>query len=115
MRLARGVGMKTEWIDCVVEIPVDPVEVIKPNLPQLLPTHPTMAIGCCLDEHRWGSVVKMPTQWNLDNIDFFASLPRLHPVGGILGVINFSPAIPLPQIIGMAIFFHEGEVVLEPA
>ena len=37
------------------------------------------------------------------------ALPRLHPIGSLLRIIDLRPAIPGSQIIGMAIFLHHAE------
>src|SRR5262249_35068827 len=98
--------MNSNRVNRIVVVAVQPIKVIKPDLTKGLTGHPAVAIREFFYKHgRWG-VVKMPTDWEFDDIHFRPPPPRLHPVACFFFLVYFGPTVASPKIVREKVVLH---------
>ena len=58
VRLTGAIRMDTQRIDCVIVVPINPVELIFPDLLKVFTSHPAVAVRESFDEHGRRGVIE---------------------------------------------------------
>jgi len=111
LRMSREIGVEIDGEYGMVQLPVDPVELVAPHLFQLSWVDPAMTVGVGLDEHHRRQVIEVPVRRNLDQIGLLAADQRLHPVLGIRGIIDFGPGLTHTDPVDGEVVVHQRVVV----
>lgn len=111
MRPAGDIRMDGNREDELVVLAIEIVKVVSPDILDIAGIHEPMAVGSRLDEHHRRQVVNVPVGWDFHQTRVVAFNHGLHPFVGLLGVVDFGPAVPGAQVIGLAVFVAHAVVV----
>src|SRR3954451_8139422 len=111
---AGDVGVEGDGEDGVVHLPIDPVELVLPQLLDVLRADEAVAVGAGLDEHHRRQVVEVPRRRDLNEVGLLAPDERLHPFpGGGRVIVDFGPSVTDPHVVRGVIVVHQRVVVQE--
>ena len=111
LRSATDVGVNRHGEHGVVELSVDPVELIAPHLFDVARVHKAMTIRRFFDEHHRRQIIEIPVGGDLDEVRLFPTHQRSHPLRRRPRVVDFRPAIANTDIVRMEVVMHEAVVV----
>src|SRR5215211_698741 len=112
LRPAAHIRVDGQAVRRVVHLPVDPVELVAPQLLDVVRVDEAVAVRRALDEHHRRQVVEVPVAPDLDEVYFLAAHERLHPLLGRLGVVDLGPRVAHPRVVRGEVAVLETVVVL---
>ena len=72
-----------------------------------------VAVWSPFDEHHRREVVEVPAGRDLDQVGLLAADERLHPLLGLLRVVDLRPRVADADVVGVEVLVHQGVVVLD--
>ena len=99
--------------EALLLFPVMKLELIHPQLLNISRVDPAVTVRRFLNEHHRRQVVKIPTGRNLHQTCHGTLFQRLHPVVGMLLVIDWVPLVACTQVIALTIVVRETVIVVQ--
>ena len=110
VRMARDVRVDRHGKAKIVVLPVKEVEVVSPQVLDVLWVYPPVRVGRFLDEHHWGEIVQIPICGDLDEAGVRAFLQGLHPVVGVFAVVDWRPFVTSAEVVGQTVVMGEAVI-----
>lgn len=95
----------------LVVLSVEVVEVVAPQVLHISRIHPPVRVRRFLDEHHRWKIVQVPICGDLNQPGGGSLLEWLHPVVGVLVVVDGGPAVADAEVVREAVVVAEGVVV----
>ena len=108
--MTAHVRMNGHRIAKVIVFPVEIIEVVPPEVLDVLRVHPAVRVGRFLDEHHRWQVIEVPVRGDLDKAGIGTLFERLHPIFRVLAVIDFTPFIAGAEEVGEAVVMAEAVI-----
>jgi hypothetical protein len=99
--------------DELVVFSVEVVEMIAPQVFGISCVNKTVTVGSTLDEHMRRQIIEVPICGDFDQASVLTLDQWLHPLFGLLGVVDLGPGIIRPQIVRLTILMAHAVVVLD--
>ena len=110
MRVTSYIRMNRDWEAKFLLLPVEVIEMISPKILHVSWVHPSVRIWRLLDEHHGREVIKVPIGGDFDEASLRAGCKRVHPVGGVLAVVDRCPIVSDAEPIRVAVLMGEGVI-----
>lgn len=104
--------MNRDGEDELIVLPIEVIEVVPPQILGISCIDEPMTVGRPLDEHMRRQIIQIPVRRNLNQAGFLALDQRLHPLLGLLAVVDLGPCVVSPQIVRLAVVVAHAVVVL---
>lgn len=86
---------------------VEIIEVVPPEVLDVLRVHPAVRVRRFLDEHHRWQVIEIPVRGDLDKAGIRTLFERLHPSFRVLAVVDFTPLVAGAEEVGEAVMMAE--------
>ena len=114
MRMTANVRMDSHRKAEFIILPIKVVEMVPPQIFHIPWVNPAVRVWRLLDEHHRWQIIEIPAGWDFDETSIGTFFEWLHPVIGVLVVVNLGPFVTSAKKVGQTVVVREAMVWSSP-